>query len=113
MKKNIFSITGAVIAAAVLTGCAAIYEKIGKTTDEVHDLAVQKVSEYAETAVNKKIEKSEYLSEEGKAQLKADVAKLKEEILVRIAEIKAKTDAAKQAKADAKAAETTTAETAK
>ena len=46
------------------------------------------------------MEKSENLSEEGKARLKAEVAKLKEEILARIAEIKAKTRTPKDQDAD-------------
>ena len=61
------------------------------TPEEVHTRAVQTVSDYAEAAVVKKIEKSDALSEEGKAKLKAEVAKLKSEILAKIEEIRAKT----------------------
>ena len=89
--KKLFLIVG-IAAAVALTGCNAIYEKFGTSPDELHDLAVEKVTDYAETAINKKIENSENLTDEGKAKLKAEVAKLKAEILVRIAAIKAKLD---------------------
>ena len=74
-----------------MTGCAGIYSTFGTTPEEVHNAAVKKVSDYAEAAINKKIEASENLSEEGKAKLKAEVAKLKAEILAKIEEIRAKT----------------------
>ena len=90
MRKS-FLIVG-IAAAVALTGCNALYEKFGTTPDELHDLAVEKVTDYAETAINKKIENSENLTAEGKAKLKAEVAKLKAEILAKIAEIKAKLD---------------------
>ena len=80
--------------ALAMTGCAGIYTVCGTTPEEVHNVAVAKVSEYAETAINRKIERSENLSDEGKAKLKAEVAKLKAEILARIAEIKSKTETA-------------------
>lgn len=91
MKKQIVIGTAAIILAAIGTGCAGIYNLFGTTPEAVHNAAVEKVSEYAEAAINRKIEKSENLSEEGKAKLKAEVARLKAEILARIAEIKAKT----------------------
>ena len=87
--------------ALVMTGCAGIYTVCGTTPEEVHNVAVAKVSEYAESAINRKIEKSENLSDEGKAKLKAEVAKLKAEILAKIAEIKAKTETAAAADAPA------------
>ena len=90
MKRQIVIGTAAVIV-AIGTGCAGIYNLFGTTPEAVHNAAVEKVSEYAESAINRKIEKSENLSEEGKAKLKAEVAKLKAEILAKIAEIKAKT----------------------
>ena len=93
MKKT--TIIAAALA-AVLSGCAGIYSMCGTTPEEVHNAAVAKVSEYAEAAINKKIEKSANLSDEGKAKLKAEVAKLKAEILARIAEIKAKTETAEK-----------------
>ncbi len=89
--RKLFLIVG-IAAAVALTGCNAIYEKFGTSPDELHDLAVEKVTDYAETAINKKIENSENLTDEGKAKLKAEVAKLKAEILAKIAEIKAKLD---------------------
>lgn len=89
--KKLFRIIG-IAAAVALTGCNAIYEKFGTSPEELHDLAVEKVTDYAETAINKKIENSENLTDEGKAKLKAEVAKLKAEILAKIAEIKAKLD---------------------
>ena len=94
MKKKT-TIVAAVLA-VVLSGCAGIYSMCGTTPEEVHNAAVAKVSEYAEAAINKKIEKSANLSDEGKAKLKAEVAKLKAEILARIAEIKAKTETAEK-----------------
>jgi len=91
MKKYIVLAVAAMTAAA-LTGCAGMYSAFGTTPEEVHNAAVEKVSEYAEAAINKKIESSANLSDEGKAKLKAEVAKLKAEILAKIAEIKAKTE---------------------
>ena len=91
MKKKILIGTAAIILAAIGTGCAGMYNLFGTTPEAVHNAAVKKVSEYAEAAINRKIEKSDNLSEEGKANLKAEVAKLKAEILAKIAEIKAKT----------------------
>jgi len=90
MKKNIVCIIAAALA-VTLTGCKGIYAAFGTTPEEVHDIAVQKVSDYAEAAVNRKIEKSEVLSDAGKEKLKAEVAELKAEILARIAAIKEKT----------------------
>lgn len=75
---------------AMLPACT-ILEKIGISSN-AHDLAVEKVSDYAEEAINRKIDQSEKLSDETKTKLKAEVAKLKEEILARIAKIKAKAD---------------------
>ncbi len=91
MKKYIFTIT---IAAVMVfaAGCAGIYGAFQTDATAVHDAAVAKITEYAETALNKKIDNSENLSEAGKAELKAEVAKLKVEILERIARIKAKTE---------------------
>ena len=92
MKKQIvIGTVAAIILAAIGTGCAGIYNFFGTTPEAVHNAAVEKVSEYAEAAINRKIEKSDNLSEEGKAKLKAEVARLKAEILAKIAEIKAKT----------------------
>ena len=89
--RKLFLIVG-IAAAVALTGCNALYEKFGTSPEELHDLAVEKVTDYAETAINKKIENSENLTDEGKAKLKTEVAKLKAEILAKIAEIKAKLD---------------------
>lgn len=81
----------AVTVALTLTGCAGVYSALGTTPEEVHNVAVKKVSDYAEAAVTKKIEASENLSPEGKERLKAEVAKLKAEILAKIEEIRSKT----------------------
>ena len=81
----------AVFFAITLTGCAGVYSAFGTTPEEVHKIAVQKVTDYAEAAVTKKIEASENLSPEGKERLKAEVARLKAEILAKIEEIRAKT----------------------
>ena len=89
--RKLFQIL-ALAAAFALTGCSALYEKFGTSPEELHDLAVEKVTDYAETAINKKIENSENLTDAGKAKLKAEVAKLKAEIIAKIAEIKAKLD---------------------
>ena len=94
MKKKTTVV--ATVLAVVLSGCAGIYSMCGTTPEEVHNAAVAKVSEYAEAAINKKIEASENLTDEGKAKLKAEVAKLKAEILVKIAEIKSKTETAEK-----------------
>lgn len=90
MRKVFFAAGFATV--ICLTGCNALYENFGTTPAAVHNAAVEKVSEYAEAAINKKIESSANLSDEGKAKLKAEVAKLKAEILAKIAEIKAKTE---------------------
>ena len=90
MKKMLFA--AGVAAVVCLTGCTALYDKFGSTPEELHDLAVEKVTDYAEDAINKKIDNSEKLSEAGKAELKAEVAKLKAEIIAKLAEIKAKTE---------------------
>ena len=90
MKKVFFAAGFAAV--VCLTGCTALYDKFGSTPEELHDLAVEKVTDYAEDAINKKIDTSEKLSEAGKAELKAEVAKLKAEIIAKLAEIKAKTE---------------------
>jgi uncharacterized protein YceK len=96
MKKIIAIV--AVAVAVTMSGCAGIYAAFGTTPEAVHNAAVQKVSDYAEAAINKKIEASENLSEAGKAKLKAEVAKLKAEILAKIEEIRAKTKTGEAAK---------------
>ena len=65
MKKQIVIGTAAIILAAIGTGCAGIYNLFGTTPEAVHNAAVEKVSEYAEAAINRKIEKSENLSGQG------------------------------------------------
>ena len=91
MKKHAITYTVCLALIAMLPACT-ILEKIGISRN-AHDLAVEKVSDYAEEAINRKIDQSEKLSEETKTKLKAEVAKLKEEILARIAKIKAKAEA--------------------
>lgn len=98
MQKRIGMFAVAAIAAAVMgtvTGCSSIYTALGTDAESVHNAVVAKVSEYAEKAVEKKIDASENLSDTGKEKLKAEVAKLKAKIIAKIAEIKAKCDAAK------------------
>ena len=56
MKKVFFA--AGLAAVICLTGCNALYEKFGTTPEELHDLAVEKVTDYAEDAINKKIESS-------------------------------------------------------
>lgn len=90
--KKLFLIVG-FAAAVCLTGCDALYKKFGTSPKELHDLAVEKVTAYAEDAINEKIDKSEKLTEAEKAKLKEEVAKLKAEIIAKIAEIKAKVEA--------------------
>ena len=90
MKRHVLTLAVCLALIAMLPACNL--EGIGIPSD-AHDAAVQKVSEYVENAINKKIDKSENLSDAGKAKLKAEVAKLKEEILVRIAKIKEKAEA--------------------
>lgn len=89
--RNIIAIVIIAIIGITAAGCAKIYAAFGTTPEEVHQIAVQKVSDYAEAAINKKIEASENLSETGKEKLKAEVAKLKAEILEKIEAIRAKT----------------------
>ena len=102
MKKVLFAAGFAAV--ICLTGCNALYEKFGTTPEELHDLAVEKVTDYAEDAINKKIEKSENLSDAGKAKLKSEVAKLKAEIIAKLAEIKAKMEKPEAANPDTAAA---------
>ena len=97
--KHLVSFVSALALAIVLSACGPIYEKYGTTPEEVHKLAVEKVTSYAEDYVIKKIEASKDLSEEGKAKAKAEVLKVKEEALKKIEELKAKYDGAKAAKA--------------
>lgn len=89
--KKLFVVMG-FAAAVCLTGCDALYKKVGTSPKELHDLAVEKVTAYAEDAINEKIDKSEKLSEAEKAKLKEEVAKLKAEIIAKIAEIKEKAE---------------------
>ena len=99
MKSKIGMFGMAAIAVAIMgtaTGCSTIYTALGTDAESVHNAAVEKVSEYAEKAVDKKIDASENLSEAGKTKLKAEVAKIKAEILEKIAEIKAKCAAAQK-----------------
>ena len=77
--------------AAFATGCKAIYSAFGTTPEAVHTRTVQTVADYAEAAVNRKIDASANLSEEGKARLREEVAKLKAEIIARIEAIRQKT----------------------
>ena len=97
--KKLFLIVGFAVAVC-LTGCDALYKKVGTTPSGLHDLAVEKVTAYAEEAINKKIDKSEKLSEEEKTKLKAEVAKLKAEIIAKLAEMKAKVEASETGKTD-------------
>lgn len=90
MKRHVLTLAVCLALIAMLPAC--ILEKIGFNSN-AHDLAVQKVTEYAEEAINEKIDQSENLSEAGKAKLKAEVAKLKEEIIARITAIKATAEA--------------------
>lgn len=88
MKKIIVIATAIVV---TMTGCKAIYSAFGTTPEAVHTRTVQAVADYAEAAVNRKIDASANLSEEGKAKLREEVAKLKAEIIARIEAIRAKT----------------------
>ena len=92
MKKIIVIIAiVAFFAVAFTTGCKAIYTAFGTTPETVHTRAVTAVADYAEAAVNRKIDASANLSEEGKARLREEVAKLKAEIIARIEAIRQKT----------------------
>lgn len=96
-KVTIFTVVCAVIC-VVMTGCNFIYDKYNVTPEEAHNRAVEKVTNYVENYVVKKIEASDKLSDKGKADLKAEVAKIKEDIIKKIGELKAKYDEAKAAK---------------
>ena len=89
--KNIVAFIAIIATTFIVVGCAQMYGLFGTTPEEVHTRAVQTVSDYAEAAINKKIETSESLSKAGKEKLRAEVAKLKAEILAKIEEIRAKT----------------------
>lgn len=89
--KNIIAFFVIVATTFIVVGCGQLYGLFGTTPEEVHTRAVQTVSDYAEAAVVKKIEASENLSDTGKEKLKAEVAKLKVEILAKIEEIRKKT----------------------
>lgn len=103
MKKLI---TSAAVAAGLCVGagCATVYSWFGTTPEQAHQYAVEKVTDYAENYVVKKIQKSENLTEAGKAKLVAETARIKQEVLDKIAELKAKYDAAKEAKQAEKSA---------
>ena len=102
MKKLI---TSAAVAAGLCVGavCATVYSWFGTTPEQAHQYAVEKVTDYAENYVVKKIQKSDNLTEAGKVKLVAETARIKQEILDKIAELKAKYDAAKEAKQAEKA----------
>lgn len=77
----VFSIAGLLSA---VTGCVLL----GETPEERHALAVQKVTDYAEAVVCREIDLSKNLTKTGKAKAKADVAKIKAEILAKIEELR-------------------------
>lgn len=83
------------------SGCASIYKALGTDAETVHSQAIEKVSEYAIDVAEKKIDASADLSEEGKAKLKAEVQKLRDEILERIEAIRQKVKDSKAKKAEA------------
>ena len=85
MKKNI-SVLG-VCTALLMTGCTWLGQATGKTPEELHNEAVQKVTEYAEKLAVDKIDKSDKLTDKAKEELKAKVAKLREEIVAKIQEL--------------------------
>lgn len=100
-KFNIFAVIVAILS-VVLVGCNAYYQANNITAEEAHKRAVIKVTDYVENYVIKKIESSDKLSDKGKEDLKKEVAELKDSILKKIEELKAKYDAAKAAKQAAK-----------
>lgn len=102
MKKVV--LIGLVCFAFVLTGCNLICKATNKTPEELHNEAVQKVTEYAEKLAIDKIDKSEDLTDKAKAELKVKVAKLREEIVAKIQQLHDEAMARKEAKKAAKAA---------
>ena len=82
MKLFLFLV--AVILTMGATGCCLL----GETPEERHKLAVQKVTDYAEAVVYQKIDLSKNLTKAGKAKAKADVARIKSEILAKIEELR-------------------------
>lgn len=82
--KKIFTIISGFLTALFVSGCTLLGTFTGKTPEQLHDEAVDKVTEYISSIAIHKIEASQDLSEEGKQRLKGEVEKLREEILVRI-----------------------------
>lgn len=82
--KKIFTVISGFLTALFVGGCTVLGTVTGKTPEQLHDEAVDKVTEYISSIAINKIEASQDLSEEGKQRLKCEVEKLREEILVRI-----------------------------
>lgn len=79
MFKKISFIVSCMISLLFGGGCFS-----GKTPEQLHTEAVDKLSEYLENMACQKIDASEYLTEKAKTELKEEVSKTREEILIRI-----------------------------
>lgn len=101
MKKAIIA-TAIAFTAVCLTGCSTIYGWFNTTPEQAHQYAVEKVTDYVENYVVKKIEKSDNLTDQAKEKLIIETAVIKKEILNRIAKLKEKYDQAKAEKQAAK-----------
>ena len=98
--KKIFETAIAIASISLISGCASLYSAFGTNSEEVREVAIQKINEYAEKAIEKKIDESENLSDEDKEKLKADIRKLQSEIVLKITEIKKKCEEKKSSTAN-------------
>lgn len=85
MLKKISFIVSCIISLLFGGGCIT-----GKTPEQLHTETVDKLSEYLENMACQKIDASEYLSEKAKVELKEEVSKTREEILIKIEILHAK-----------------------
>lgn len=110
IMKKVLAFIACIAALAVLSGCGVLSTVTGKTPEELHNEAVAKVGEYAEKLAMDKIDKADYLTEEAKIEFKAEVTKIKDEIIIKINELRDKAVAKKAEKEAAKKAEKEAAE---
>lgn len=83
MKKFLLAIISGVLA-LFSSGCTTIEWITGKTPEQLHDEAVAKLCEYAETRVHAKIDQSTEYPPEMKEYLKKEVTRLTEELMLKI-----------------------------
>lgn len=98
MLKKLVLVIGCIVSVVMLSGCGILSTVTGKTPAELHNEAVAKVGEYAEKLAMDQIDKADYLTEEAKIEFKAEVTKIKDEIIVKINELRDKAVAKKAEK---------------